>query len=486
MKIKLIAASNKKSGISNFWEMGTFAKLTNKRYSQISLALPTLAALTPSGIDVEICDENIEHIDFDEKVDLVGITTNTYTVNRAYEIADTYRKRNVTVVLGGIHTSVLPEEALQHADSVVIGEAEEVWGELLNDFKENNLKKTYSSNSKPKLENSPIPRWDLVKTDSYTYHTIQTTRGCPFDCDFCSVKLFFGKEYRYKPIANIIKEIELLLKIKKNKIFFFSDDNITANKKYARELFEALIPYNIHWVGQAAVDVGIDSELLDIMYKSGCRQLLLGFESLSEKNLEQVNKPKINKVENYSKIIDNIHNNKISIIGAFILGDDSADESSFEKIKDFIEDNSIAFPQITVLTPFPGTRLYKRLKDEGRILNEDWNNYSCGVVCFKPKLISNEALQKGYIWLMRELYSYKSINKRFGSLWDKGILVKKNGNKRKIFTKNGFSLFLKSLLSQDWESNKILWKGLINKKEPSLSSLLGTISLHNYAKKLKF
>ena len=383
----------------------------------------------------------------------------------------------------GVQTCALPISLL-HADSVVIGEAEEVWGELINDFINNKLKKQYISNVKPKLIDSPVPRWDLVKTDKYIYHAIQTTRGCPFDCDFCSVKLFFGKEYRFKPVANVLKEIETLLKIEKRKVFFFSDDNITANKKYARELFEALIPYKIHWLGQASVDLGFDPEMLKLMYKSGCRQLLLGFESLSEKNLEQINKPKINKVKDYSKIIESIHKNRISIIGGFILGNDFDDENIFKETKDFIEENNIAFPQITILTPLPGTRLYKKFKEEGRLISSNWNDYGYGKVCFKPKLMSPEALQKGHDWLISELYSYKSISKRFEGLWDKGILSKTENGHRKIFTKNGLLLFMKSILTQDLECNKILFKGLMDKRNPSISSLLGAINFHNYAKNI--
>ncbi|GAG81765.1 unnamed protein product, partial [marine sediment metagenome] len=235
-------------------------------------ALPPLnllyvAALTPKDVEITLVDEHVDRIDFEEEVDLVGITSLTATAPRGYEIADEFRKRGVKVVLGGIHSSALPQEAIQHADSVVIGEAENLWPEVIEDFKKKRLKKFYQSSQKPSLENLPLPRRDLLQGKRYlTKNFIMTTRGCPFDCDFCSVTRFFGKRHRFRPVGDVIKEIESL----KGNFTVFADDNVIAHKKYAKELFKALIPCKKRWFSQADLTMAQDEELLKLAVQSGC------------------------------------------------------------------------------------------------------------------------------------------------------------------------------------------------------------------------
>ena len=386
------------------------------KYTTPYLALPTLATLTPSDVEVNITDENVETIDFDKNVDIVGITVPTFLAIRAYEIADEFRKRGVTVVLGGIHPSMLPEEAIGHADAVVIGEAEDIWANLINDYKEGKLQEFYQSSERPNLDNQPIPRWDLLKIKLYRTHILQTTRGCPYDCEFCSVKAFLGKQYRCKSVNNVIKEVETLLDIER-KWLFFADDNFIGNKRRAKDLLQALIPFKVNYSTQAALDIAKDSELLELLVKSGCKNVVIGFESVSEANIKQMNKDKSNCIKEYKNGIEKIQSSGIGIIGSFIFGYDFDDESVFEKTVDFINCVNLQLAAFYILTPFPGTRLCQRLDKENRILHKDWSRYDGTFVCFQPKLMSPEALQNGYIWVEQQIYSYGSIFKRLRGLW---------------------------------------------------------------------
>ncbi|MCM8781233.1 MAG: B12-binding domain-containing radical SAM protein, partial [Candidatus Omnitrophica bacterium] len=291
MKIKLIAPARKPEWGESFWDLKTLCKLTGRKAGGAPLALPTLAALTPSDVEVVLTDENVEPINFDEKVDLVGITGITCVIPRSYEIADEFKKRGVPVVMGGIHVSMLPEEAIRHCDSVVIGEAEEIWEQVVRDAQKGNLQKFYRAPRFPDLTNSPIPRWDLLKNDKYCYFTIQTGRGCPYDCDFCSVKVFNGRGYRHKTIDSVIEEIKTLQKIDYKKLIFFTDDNLLASPKYSEELMQRLIPLKIKtWWCQSSVNRLKDDRLLDLMYRAGCRVIFVGLESVSQKNLDVMNK----------------------------------------------------------------------------------------------------------------------------------------------------------------------------------------------------
>ncbi|MFH1484201.1 MAG: radical SAM protein [Chloroflexota bacterium] len=372
------------------------------------LGLAMLAALTPPEVEVSITDENVTAIDLQKDTDLVGITVLTLTAQRAYDIADTFRARGVKVVLGGVHPSFLPEEASQHADSVVIGEAEEVWPNLLEDFKANKLQRIYGQPERPSLVGLPIPRRDLFDEGAYfVSHTLQTTRGCPNSCAFCSVTSFFGRSYRCRPVEEILKEIETF---KEKKFIAFVDDNIVGNPRFAKELFRALIPYKIKWGGQASVTIARDEELLQLAAASGCVALLIGFESLSPANLVAVGK-KINVADDYENVIRKLHSRGIAIHGTFIVGLDDDDESVFGRTVRFAQRMRLESAGFAVLTPLPGTALFKSLGEAGRIVTKDWSRYDDDVV-YEPKLMSREALQRGTIWALREFFSLPSIWRR--------------------------------------------------------------------------
>jgi len=419
MKLELISPKNSPTEDSRqFWDGRFYSLLYGvNKYSSAFLALPTIAALTPKDVEVSITDENIEEIYFDKRVNLVGITCNTWLAPRAYEIADEFRKRGLTVVLGGIHPSMLPDEAIQHADAVVIGEAENVWANLVEDFRRKRIQPFYKSSEFPKLENLPIPRWDLLKNNRYFYHTIQTARGCPYNCEFCTVKAMSGGRYRYKPVRDTIKELEVLLDIEK-KLIFFVDDNLIGDRKHAKDLLRALVPLKIVYFAQVSIDVAKDSELLSLLVESGCRKVVIGFESLLSDNLKQMGKDKSYKAEQYAENIMRIQSLGIEIQGFFIFGYDYDDEKVFDKTVNFIKSTNLALPNFSILTPLPGTRLFRRFDREGRLLYNDWRKYDARHVCFKPKLMSPEALQNGYNWAMREVSSYEAIFERLRGIWN--------------------------------------------------------------------
>ncbi len=375
------------------------------------LGMAVIAALTPPDVEVSLTDENVAPIDFQKKIDLVGITSLTSTSQRAYKIADTFRAMGKKVVLGGIHPSILPEEASQHADAIVIGEAEGIWPGVIADFKANKLQKTYRQNVRPSLVGLPNPRRDLFTKRSYYFtNTLFTTRGCPYSCSFCTVTSFFGHTYRCRPVAEVINEIKTL---NRKKLFIFLDDNIVGSPNYAKELFRSLIPLKIKWVGQCSVTIAKDDELLKLAAASGCVDLFIGFESLSPSNLTAVGK-KINTVDEYETIIKKLHNAGIGVHGFFIFGLDGDDAGSFKRTVRFAQKARLESAQFDILTPYPGTAIFESLDKEGRILNKDWSQYGHDLM-FEPKSLSREILQEGRTWAWREFYSLPSIWKRIGA-----------------------------------------------------------------------
>jgi len=374
------------------------------------LSLATVAALFPRDAEIKIINDSIDGINFDEKVDMVGISVITSTAPRAYEIADRFRERGVSVILGGFHTSALPEEAALHADAVVIGEAEGVMHDLLDDFKNGKLKQFYRSIERADLANLPLPRKDLLFGNKYykEFDMIQTTRGCPFSCDFCSVTKFYGRTYRRRPIKDVIWEIK---QSRQRTIRFFVDDNIAGHPKYAKQLFRALIPLRIKWFGQASIIIARDKELLRLAAESGCISLYIGFESLSPDSLKEVGK-RVNLLQDYKVGIKKIHDGGIGIIGAFIFGFDSDELGVFEETVDFIDRNQIELASFAILTPLPGTQFHKRMKEQGRIIEDNWSKYTCGEVVFQPKLLTVDQLQSGYYWTRKQVSSFRSIFQR--------------------------------------------------------------------------
>lgn len=400
MKLLLILPKNERS----YW--GGVSKSGKAGF--VRLNLPTIAALTPTDWDVEILDARVKPVDYDAKADLVGITGFTAEMPGAYEIADNFRKKGVKVVMGGVHISAMPDEALQHADAVVIGEAELVWQTLLDDFKKGALKPKYKAGKLHDMKNMVIPRRGLLNKSMYSgFYTLQATRGCPFNCDYCAVTAFFGHEFRTRPVDEVIEEIKGF----GSKKFFFMDDNIVGRPKYAKELFKRLIPLKVAWGSQASITMAKDSELLELYAKSGGKYAFIGLESLSQKSLENLHKG-WNSAKDYKEAIKKIHGAGINIIGSFVFGLDEDDSSVFKTTFDFVMETNMDAAQFHILTPLPGTVTYNAFEKDGRIIERNWAKYHTGEVVFQPKGMSIEELQDGYYWIFRNTYTIKNILKR--------------------------------------------------------------------------
>ena len=383
------------------------------------LGMATVAALTPPGFEISLTDENVTTVDFEKEVDLVGITALTCTVHRAYQIADAFRTRGVKVVMGGIHPSVMPEEASQHADAVVVGEAEGIWADVIEDFKANKLRRIYRQDKHPSLVGLPIPRRDLYAKGAYHFrNTLSATKGCPYSCSFCSVSTIYGRKYRCRPVDEITKEIETL---DRSKIIGFVDDNIVGNPRFTKELFRALIPYKIKWVAQCSVTIASNDELLKLAADSGCIELLIGFESLSQENLTAVGK-KINVVDEYEDVIRKVHAHGIAIHGFFIFGLDADDVDIFERTLYFAQKMRLESAQFAWPVPYPGTTLAEEMDKAGRIVTKDWSQYESTLV-LEPKKMSRETLQQKRDWVWRKFYTLPSIWRRLGVIHRYSVLL---------------------------------------------------------------
>ncbi len=382
------------------------------RYPPIALAI--VAALTPDNWEIKLIDENFEDFQFEE-ADLVGITSFTSTIRQAYEIANVYREKSIPVVLGGIHASMLPEEAEQYVDVVAIGEAEATWPDIIADFEKGTLKKRYSG-PLITLDRVPIPRHDLFHKE-YVIDSIQTTRGCPMQCEFCSVHSFNGKAYRMRPVENVLKELEQMDADR----FFFVDDNIVGYNKPARDhakaVFTGMIERGIKkdWLCQASINFGADEELLDLAYKAGCRLVLIGVESEKTDALQSMNKRSNLKagVDNYQKIFSIIQKHGISVLGAFIMGLDTDTLQDIRNRGEYILHSNIDSIQISILTPLPGTKTYDDYLRNNRLtaMNypADWEKYWGGEVIIKPARMEPETLEKEVMAVTEKIYDSKRL-----------------------------------------------------------------------------
>ena len=383
-----------------------------------NLALPILASLSPADAQISFTDDLLTPINAEKdlkEVDLVGITVLSKTALRAYRIADAYRKKGIPVVLGGIHPTAVPEEAKEHADSVVIGEAEEIWPHLVEDFRAGSLKPFYRQESSTDLSKMPIPRRDILPKKGYLpLDVVQVSRGCPFRCEFCTVQKFFGEAYRARPISDVVEEVRHL----PHRWMMFNDDNIIGNPSYSRELLKALIPLKKKWFGQASLSGLKKVENIEWLAKGGCTSLFIGFESLSKNNLVATQKFQ-NDPSEYREIIDTLHRFGIAICGSFVFGFDEDDPSVFEETVSFAIQTKLFSAVFMILTPYPGTALYDRVKNEGRLLQDQWwllERPEDSAPYFLPMKMSSEALREGWKKAWKEFNAIPSILKRFH--WD--------------------------------------------------------------------
>jgi radical SAM superfamily enzyme YgiQ (UPF0313 family) len=375
------------------------------------LGIITVAALFPPDWEIEVIDEAIESVNLDAEADLVGLSTLSLDAPHAYELADHFRRKKMPVLMGGMHPTAVPEEVLQHADAVVIGEAEGILDRILSDFNGDRMKGLYQNEKLPDLAQSSRPRYDLLRPKHRSIlHSVQATRGCPHDCEFCSVTPFFGHQYRLRPVKEIITDLETSFKQARSRTVFFVDDNIGGRADYAKELFRALIPLKIKWGSFASVAMTKDLALMKLAAESGCIELFIGFESLSQANLDALHKSwvRADRMREYVKIF---HDHGIIVEGAFIFGHDEDRKDIFRRTVHFIQETGIQVPVFGILTPYPATRLRAKLEREARLLPEakDWRRYDGSHVLFKPIHMTPEELEEGFLWARKYCAAPRSI-----------------------------------------------------------------------------
>lgn len=376
------------------------------------LTLTTLAALAPPelGIEFELIDEGIGDVPDDLQADLVGMTVITGSSTRAYELSAHLRRRGIPVVLGGPHVTLLPQEAMQHADAICTGYAEESWPQLLRDFAQGQMHARYAQAPDFKLDNLPFARRDLLDGRRFiTQAVFEATRSCGHACEFCVAPAAWGRKQFQKPVEHVVQDIR---RVGKRRVIFI-DLNLVSDRNYARSLFEALVPLKIRWFGLATSLIGRDPELMELMARSGCSGLLIGFESISRQGLVDINKS-FNDPRLYRSLIQDLHHLGISIQGCFVFGNDHDDTSVFEQTADFVNDTGIDLPRFAILTPFPGTPLFNRMSAEGRILTRDWERYDGQHVVFQPRQMSVRELQEGHERAWKAVYSRRAIVRRLG------------------------------------------------------------------------
>ena len=416
MRVGFIAMSGVRAYNEELTELGLtlpgFVDRNKIIASLPSLSLLTLAALTPDEFDIEY----IEIVDINEidelpgPFDLVAISTYSAQVFEAYKLADRYCKLGVKTVIGGPHVTSVPEEAKEHCDCVVVGEGEPVWKNLLRDLENGKLLPYYNSFDKNyHLKNSPIPRFDLLDPDKYNRLTVQTSRGCPYKCEFCAASILISKKYKQKPAEKVLEEIREIKKLWQHPFIEFADDNTFVNKTYWKELLKHLRHEKIKWFTETDISVAEDDQLLALMRESGCQQVLIGFESpvgIDLNGIELRKNWKSTQFDRYKQAINKIQSHGITVNGCFILGLDGQDKSIFNKVFEFVKDSGLYEVQITILTAFPGTPLYERLIKDNRIIkNGDWKKCTLFDVNYYPMDMTVKELENGFRDLVEKLYS---------------------------------------------------------------------------------
>lgn len=342
-----------------------------------TLTLPYLAGFVPGDVDVSIRNDYVEDIDpAHEDCDLVGITISTLHAVRGYELADQFRAAGRTVILGGFHATFMTDEALEHCDAVVKGEGEESFPRAIEDFRNGRLRRVYEAGAPHSLAGLPMPRYDLIPYHKYRYRSlpVQTSRGCPNNCGYCTVSAFHGRKYRFRPVGEVVEEIRGAVRLTGARLCMFIDDNIGARPEHSKELFEALIPLKIHWVSQSAITMADDPELLRLAARSGMRGTFIGIESLNSKSLKKANKH-FNQIEQYAERLRAFRNAGISVSANIIFGFDEDTEDTFEETFQFIRKTKV-YANPYLLTPYPGTKLFEDMEQAGRLLHRDWRRYT--------------------------------------------------------------------------------------------------------------
>lgn len=422
MKVGLIAMSGVRVRTAELAKLGvTLPQFVNR--GQVIASLPSLGLLTVAGLtppDVEVVYREVDKLPESgelEQFDLVGISSFTARIEAAYALSDRYRAAGTPVVLGGLHVSLVPEEAAEHADSLVLYGAEGAWPRLIADFRNGRLAPRYYGLQDRVFEepNYAIPRFDLLKGRAYNRVTVQTSRGCPLNCEFCAASLRITSRFQQKPVDKVVAEISNAKAMVDHPFFEFADDNTFLNKRWGKSFLEAIAPLGLRWFTETDISIADDDELLRRLAESGCRQILVGLESPSAASLQGIDPHnwKYKRFNQYLESIDKIQSHGVTVNGCFVLGLDSDTPETFSQVKEFVARSRLIEVQVTVMTPFPGTPLYERLRREGRLIEDRyWDRCTLFDVNFVPKNMSVDELEAGMRWLFSEIYNEREFNRR--------------------------------------------------------------------------
>ena len=415
-----------------------------KSLSYMPLTMPYLAALTPEeyGAEFRAIDEGVQRVNYEKLgfFDIVAITSVTSSVKRGYELAEYFKKKGSYVVMGGHHVTLCPEEAAEHADTVMTGPADRIWREFIADFVSGTPRKRYDGEHCDIGAANVIPRRDLMQKSKYIFApTVIANFGCTNRCEFCVINSFWGGKYSARSVEDVIAEIRSL----RSKYILFLDPSPTSNPAYAKEFFTALIPLKIKWAGLCTTDVLDDEELFDLIIKSGCIGILMGFETFSVDSLKESYKK--NKIDGYKAVVERFHQNGVSVLGTFMLGFDGDTKESIMKMPDYIEKIGVDIPRFAILTPYPNTPTYRRLDAEGRMISKDWNDYDSIHATFEPKNFTARELEEMLVSVSNECYTLKRIFKR--------TVKNRYGGFIKLGVNLGFKIYNKKVaktLGKDW------------------------------------
>ena len=423
MKLAFIAMSGVRAHNPELTKLGLtlpgFVERNKKIASLPSLGLLTLAGMTPETVQVDYIeiDDIRDQVDLPGEYDAVAISSFSAQMKEAYELADRYRAIGTKVILGGLHVTACPSEALTHADGIVIGEGEPVWPQLIHDLQNQQLQSVYDArNSTFNLGFAPMPKFELLDVDRYNRITVQTARGCPFDCEFCAASIRLSPKYRVKPVKKVIGEIQRIKTLWPKPFIEFADDNSFVNKRHSKELLRALAKEDIRWFTESDIAIAEDDELLALMRDGGCAQVLIGLESPSRPSLvglERKTNWKAKQFDRYLAAVDRIQSHGISVNGCFVLGLDGTGIESFEAVRDFVRESGLHEVQVTIQTAFPGTPLYERLHRSGRIIQDKaWELCTLFDVNFIPDKMSVSELEENFRKLASSLYSEEATQSR--------------------------------------------------------------------------
>ncbi len=484
----LLFLINPRQKYVNYYAQTELSHMIGVRKFMLPLALPMIAALVPDDFDIRIIDEETHPLDDSVLPDIVALSALASTAGRSYELADHYRSLGIPVIIGGPHVSFCPDEALQHCSSIVVGEAEELWPQSLNDFARGALQPIYKREGFCDYRQSPPPRWDLVPREYFFQVGVQISRGCPYHCEFCLVTELFGRKMRYRDLDNVVDELKSL-PVKK---VFFVDDNLTVNKRYAFELMERIKPLHLSWACMASIEIADQPDLLKAMKDAGCFNILIGFESLNPGSLDETHKKQNHSAATYKESIAKIHRHGIHITASFMIGFDHDTQDEFERIYQFTQETGLSYINFNIVGAIPGSALHARLQAEGRLYPIDPELISGLFPTMHYYTMGQVELFDLYLATLRRMYSWESLYEKARNLFGPGSFTAMfhDGAPPAGFQFKVTLGLLKQWISRDASKRKLfayLFRCILRKQvaiDNACAFLLSMIGYHNHIEKL--